>query len=205
MGEFLGTLTIPVTVCTATIPPRGALLARAIQSVHQQTVQPEAHIIHVDHGRRGGPAILDEAIASAKSEWVAILDDDDEFLPHHLETLWALIEQGADLAFSHFRFGNLQTAGHLEHFRGVPFENEKPRQITKVFLVAKSWWERVGGFSGGFDSLSYELDEQGHRIGEDFVFVKKLAALNARILGTGEVTWIYHTDHENTLGMASRW
>jgi hypothetical protein len=173
--------------------------------VHQQTVQPEAHIIHVDHGRRGGPAILDEAIASAKSEWVAILDDDDEFLPHHLETLWALIEQGADLAFSHFRFGNLQTAGHLEHFRGVPFENEKPRQITKVFLVAKSWWERVGGFSGGFDSLSYELDEQGHRIGEDFVFVKKLAALNARILGTGEVTWIYHTDHENTLGMASRW
>lgn len=205
MGELLDRLTIPVTVCTATIPPRGALLSRAIQSVYHQTVQPEAHIVHVDHRRRGGPAILDEVIASANSEWVAILDDDDEFLPHHLETLWALIEQGADLAFSHFRFGDIQTAGHLEKFRGVPFDNSNPRQITKVFIVSKLWWERVSGFSGGFDSLSYEPDEEGNRIGEDFVFVKKLAALDARIVGTDEVTWIYHTDHENTLGMPNRW
>jgi hypothetical protein len=35
--------------------------------------------------------------------------------------------------------------------------------------------------------------------------IKKLAALNANIVHTPEVTWIYHVENGSTLGMPNRW
>jgi hypothetical protein len=199
-------LTIPVTVCTPTIPPRGQELARAVRSVAEQTVKPAAHLVMVDVHREGAPGMLDKVVTHALTEWVAILADDDEFLPHHLETLWELVNsQNADIGFTHFRYSDLQDAGHLERFRGVPFNNENPRQMTGVFMAKRELLLSVGGHSGGFDALSYERDESGNRIGEDFVIVKKLAEAGARFAVSGEVTWIYHTGHKNTLGMPNAW
>lgn len=197
---------IPVTVCTPTIPPRGEQLSRAIRSVAEQTVKPAAHLIMVDVHREGAPAMLDKTISHAETEWVAILADDDELLPHHLETLWALVnDEGADIGFSHFKYSGLQDAGHLERFRGIPFDNDNPRQMTGVFLAKREVLLDVGGHSGGFDPLSYERDDSGNRIGEDFVIVQKLARAGAKFSVTGEVTWIYHTGHKNTLGMPDAW
>lgn len=197
---------IPVTVCTPTIPPRGEQLARAIVSVSEQTVKPEAHLIMVDVHREGAPAMLDKVIEHASTEWVAILADDDELLPNHLETLWDIVNaENADIAFTHFRYSGLQDAGHLERFRGVPFDNDNPRQMTGVFMAKRDLLLSVGGHSQGFDPLSYERDDQGNRIGEDFLIVKRLAEAGARFAVSGEVTWIYHTGHKNTLGMPNAW
>lgn len=197
---------LDVTVCTPTIPPRGEQLARAIRSVSEQTVKPAAHLIMVDVHREGAPAMLDKTIARAATEWVAILADDDELLPNHLEVLSNLVvAENADIGFSHFRYSGLQDAGHLERFRGVPFDNANPRQMTGVFLAKRDLILEVGGHSQGFDPLSYERDESGNRIGEDFLIVKRLAEAGARFAVSGEVTWIYHTGHKNTLGMPNAW
>jgi hypothetical protein len=196
----------PITVCTAHIPVRSELLTRAIQSVRAQTLTPENHLISVDYARRGGPATLDSAIAGANTEWVATLDDDDEWLPNHLEVLYSVaMDTSADLVFSHFRMNYSETAGHLEPFKGLPFDNANPRQTTNVFLVKKELVLRVGGFSGGFDVMSYELDDMGHRVGYDFNFIKKLVAIDAKIVHTPEVTWHYHVQPDQTLGIPNRW
>ena len=45
----------------------------------------------IRHGRNRGPsATYETGLRAVRHEWVALLDDDDEWLPHHLETLWAL-------------------------------------------------------------------------------------------------------------------
>jgi len=43
-----------ISVITATIPPRTALLSQAIVSVAEQTLQPIEHLIAVDLHRNGG-------------------------------------------------------------------------------------------------------------------------------------------------------
>jgi hypothetical protein len=195
-----------ITVCTPSIPTRGELLARAVRSVQNQTLKPQAHIVSIDHNRIGAPAMLDATIKAADTEWVAILADDDEFMPNHLETLWNLVtSEGADIGFTHFVYSNLGNAGHLERFRGVPFDNANPRQMTGVFLARRDLVLEVGGHSTGFDPNSYEVDESGNRIGEDFLIVRRLAAAGARFAVSPVVTWIYHVGHGNTLGMPNSW
>jgi hypothetical protein len=160
----------------------------------------------VDVHREGAPAMFDKTITASKTEWVAILADDDELLAHHLETLWMMVtDEDADIGFTHFRYSHLNDAGHLERFRGVPVDNANPRQMTGVFMAKRDLILDVGGHSGGFDPLSFERDGQGNRIGEDFAIVKKLCDAGARFAVSPDVTWIYHTGHRNTLGMPDRW
>jgi hypothetical protein len=87
----------------------------------------------------------------------------------------------------------------------LPFDNENPRQMTGVFMAKRQLLLDVGGHSVGFDPFSYELDSQGNRIGEDFMIVKRLAAIGAKFAVSPEITWIYHTGHSNTLGMPNAW
>jgi hypothetical protein len=202
----LETATPPITVCTPTIPIRGEQLARAANSVANQTLKPEAHLIMVDLHRQGAPIMLDKTITAAQTEWVAILADDDEFLSHHIETLWNLVvNENADIGFTHFQYSNLGNGGHLEPFRGQPFDNNNPRQMTGVFLARRDLLLDVGGHSTGFDPNSYEVDQFGNRIGEDFVIVQRLAKAGARFAVSPEVTWIYHVGHGNTLGRPNVW
>jgi GT2 family glycosyltransferase len=98
---------LPVTVV---IPAynREEMVKRALRSVQAQRRQP-AEVIVVDDASSDGTARAAEdmgarvvrhvqnrgeggarntGIASATQPWVALLDSDDEWLPHHLETLW---------------------------------------------------------------------------------------------------------------------
>jgi glycosyltransferase involved in cell wall biosynthesis len=51
-------------------------------------------IVHEDN--RGAAAARNTGVAAATQPWLAMLDSDDEWLPHHLATLWAL-RDGHDL------------------------------------------------------------------------------------------------------------
>jgi glycosyltransferase involved in cell wall biosynthesis len=204
--KMVGIEVADVTVCTATIPTRVELLERAIRSVTNQTLKVQEHSIKLDLDKLGQPAVLDQIIQEAKTKYVAILDDDDELLPNHIELLYKkIIETDADLVFPHFRYSNLSDAGHLEMFRGLPWDNNNPHQVPVTWIAKRQSILDVGGFSGDFDVLSYEVDNQGNRIGNDFNLVKKLAKANKHITNISEITWIYHVGHPSTLGMPIRW
>jgi hypothetical protein len=195
-----------VTVCTATIPTRVDLLERASKSVQNQTLKVKDHFIKLDLEKLGQPLILDQIIKEAKTKYVAILDDDDELLPNHIELLYKkIVETEADLVFPHFKYSNLSDAGHLEKFKGLPWDNNNPHQVPITWIAKRETILEVGGFSGDFDVLSYEVDNQGNRIGNDFNLIKKLAQANKHITNISEITWIYHVGHPSTLGMPIRW
>ena len=55
-----------------------------------------------------GAAPWNRAVELCRGEWIAPLDDDDEFLPNHIETLLELaLEQRAE-----FAYGGTETVGH---------------------------------------------------------------------------------------------
>ena len=197
---------LDVTVITATIPTRTNLLARAIASVNNQSAEPEAHLISVDINKRGHCFILDQLLNMVTTKYVAILDDDDELLENHIEILFnKIIEEDADLVYPHFKYSNLPDGGHLERFKGKLWDNKFPHQVPITWIAKTETILKVGGFSTGFDILSFKLDHEGNRIGEDFVLIQKLCEIDAKIVHTPEITWTYHVGHESTLGMPNRW
>jgi len=204
--KMVGIEIADVTVCTATIPTRVELLQRAIQSVTNQTLKVKEHSIKIDLDKLGQPAVLDQIIEQATTKYVAILDDDDELLPNHIELLYQkIIETDADLVFPHFKYSNISDAGHLEKFRGLPWDNNNPHQVPVTWIAKRQAILDVGGFSGDFDVVSYEVDNEGNRVGQDFNLIKKLAKANKYITNISEITWIYHVGHGSTLGMPIRW
>lgn len=195
-----------VTICTATIPHRKDLLLRAIESVENQTLQPQTHIIKTDVNKIGGAAMIDEIVKEAETTYIAILDDDDELLENHIEILYKkILEEKADLVYPHFKYATRGDGGHLERFRGQAWDNKNPHQVPLTWICRKDSFLECGGFSKDFDPDSMNLDEQGNRIGYDFLFIKRLAAANKKIVHTPEVTWIYHDDRVSTLGMPLKW
>ena len=65
-----------ITVAIPTIPPRGALLQRAISSVLSQTLPAGGLSVAVDNQRSGAAGTRARALAAVTSPWVAFLDDD---------------------------------------------------------------------------------------------------------------------------------
>ena len=89
---------------------RADTLPRALRSVVTQSLRPAEVIVVDDHSRdatgevaerwgarvirhernQGAAAARNTAVAAATQPWLAPLDSDDEWLPHHLATLWPL-------------------------------------------------------------------------------------------------------------------
>jgi glycosyltransferase involved in cell wall biosynthesis len=100
---------LPVSVVVPAFN-RADTLGRALESAFGQSPRPPAEVVVVDDGSSDGTAAVAEragarvvqhaanrgpsaarntAIESARQAWIAPLDADDEWLPHHLERLWA--------------------------------------------------------------------------------------------------------------------
>src|SRR5205814_10218689 len=107
---------VVITVLTATLGRRPEMLAEAIASVRAQTFVDWEHVV-VDDGsysvpdldgvrvvrvsHRGlGPA-RNAGLEVACGEAIALLDDDDVWYSHHLETVWEAMERtGADVVYA---------------------------------------------------------------------------------------------------------
>lgn len=187
-----------VTVCIPSIPPRTQMLARALDSVLHQTCAPDALSIVLDHDRAGAAVTRTRAVAAARTEWVALLDDDDMLYPRHIEQLLTCADEtGADYVFSYFDVvGGADPLGTF----GRPFDPAAPHQTTTTVLVKTDLAQTVG-----WDPVDDELLVDGQRAGEDWRFTLGCVAKGARIVHHPERTWAWIHWHGNTSGRPDRW
>lgn len=166
MGQAKTRKPLTVTVAIPTIPPRKQLLARAVASVHAQTRPADAIIVEVDNNGDGAGPTRNLAWQAADTDYVAFLDDDDEFLPDHLQACMSAAKaNNADVVYSWFELVGWPEAtperpdalavmhnGRLVHPLGVPFGPEQARHmrhhafIPITAVVRRSALERSGGF-----------------------------------------------------------
>src|SRR3972149_4842426 len=90
---------------TIPTPHRQETLKRALKSVKAQDggLSPNIYVV-TDDTHAGSAAPRHRGLAQVTTEYVAFLDDDDEWLPHHVITLLeAAQETGADIVYPWFQ------------------------------------------------------------------------------------------------------
>lgn len=203
-----------VGVAIPSIPPRKHQLARALSSVVSQTVFPSQINVAVDHRHKGAAHTRNRAWEGLSTEWVAFLDDDDEFLPHHIASLvnYAL-DTDSDMVFPWFKVfedGEETDKDPLGAF-GVSDDKIVPMLQSANFipitvLIRREVLFEVGGFP------EPNTKEWSNRDCEDWGCWLKVAKSGAKISHLPEVTWKWH--HwgygkpgvpGNTSGMPDRW
>lgn len=200
-----------VTVAVPTIPTRAKMLRRALSSVCTQTLAPAAIVVEYDHEHTGSAATRNRALAKVSTEFVAWLDDDDQFLANHLETLRTAAEQHeADVVYALPRVldanGN-QVPRQWDWGGGPEFDPEllkRKAHIQTTSLVRTSWARKVGGFRFIQDETGASNDDHG--------FFLALYEAGARFHHVHDETFIWN--HHgfgvpgrpgNTSGQPDRW
>jgi glycosyltransferase involved in cell wall biosynthesis len=157
---------VVITVLTATLGKRPEMLAEAVESVRAQTLGAWEHVVvddgsfsvpeiegvrvlHVSH-RGLGPA-RNAGLEVARGDAIALLDDDDVWLPHHLETVWGEMQRtGADVVYADCHEEGRRDGHHIEV---VPFDGELLERenfiCVPATLVRTSALREAGGFPGG--------------------------------------------------------
>lgn len=133
-----------ITVITPSLPERIIMLTRAVTSVTSQTVQPFEHLISVDHHRHGDGHLARNRLAwAAQTEWLAFLDDDDKWMPKHLEAMLEVSDE-ADIVCSPIIWeGEGNVAIHSCDFSTMPVSNWFNPSAA---LVRRAVFLGVGGF-----------------------------------------------------------
>lgn len=185
-----------ITVCIASIPPRAVLLQRALASVRRQTLQPDAVIVVKDRDREGAAVTKNRALAEVTTEYVAFLDDDDEFREDHLEMLYASAKAtGADVTYGWYEvIGG--TDPRPDRF-GMPFDADLLRQGSYIHtapLVRTEKLRQVGGFQ-----------PQPHSHLDDWGAWVAMLDLGATFVHVPERTYLWRHWAGNTSGLPERW
>lgn len=128
----------------------------------------------------GGSEARNEGVKAAKGEYLAFLDDDDEFLPNKIEAqLKLMLENGLDMSFSDYKL--VDDSGRVmdyRHFRDIPaFDREslfkyhmlRHMTATTTFMYRAEALKRIGGFQRAATGQEFYLMmrtiERGLKIG----------------------------------------
>jgi len=175
---------------------RNGMLTRALASVWQQTLLPNAVIIQVDEHGAGAAATRNSALEKVNTPFTAFLDSDDELLPNHLHLLHQrLTTTGADVAYPWFTV--IGGTDPLERF-GVPFdpaELDRRNYIPVTTLVRTEAVVAAGGFQDRFEY------DHGATC-EEWQLWLTLRDRGARFEHVPERTWRWHHHTKNTGGRA---
>ena len=155
---------------------RADLIGRAISSVRAQSPDPPAEVIVVDDGSRdatadvaeqlgarvvrhdvnkGTAASRNSGVVAATQPWVALLDSDDEWLPHHLGALWGMRNGYLLVANSALRCAADPSEDRLHGVVGpAPTVLRDPHRLlypgniipASAVMVRRDAIESVGGF-----------------------------------------------------------
>jgi hypothetical protein len=161
-----------------------------------QTLKPAAVSIAIDVDREGAGPTRTRALGGSRTEWTAFLDDDDEMLGCHLETLMNLLREfEADVAWSWFEV--VGGTDPLRQFRGRQWNPQDPHMFPITALVRTEMAQDIG--------FSPPIHPSGQISGEDFPFWLAMRDAGAKFIHTPEITWCWHHDSNNTSGMPNRW
>lgn len=187
-----------ITVVIPTVAPRQQMLNRALKSVAAQTLQPADVIVVTDTERQGAPLTRQRGLEAVKTKLVAFLDDDDEFLPQHLERCREhLYSTGADLVYPWFHV--VGGTDPFPQFYGRPWDPQAPHHTTVTVLARTDALLAVGGFlAEGPDNLDNPDDP---RAGEEYRMVLALNSAGYWISHLPERTWNWHHHGQNTSGL----
>jgi glycosyltransferase involved in cell wall biosynthesis len=141
-----------VTAVIPSIPPRvDTHLRRALASVLGQTRPVDAISVHVDHERLGSAVNRTLALEAVRTEWCALLDDDDEWDPTHVASLLEHARAtGADLVYPWFTIPQMPWGDPWPEREGQPFDQELLRSVNYIpitVLVRTELLREVGGFT----------------------------------------------------------
>ena len=187
---------VSVVIPTHRARVRNGMLKRAVASVMQQTVQPDVWYVVMDTDREGSAKTRNRGLYQVTTEWTAFLDSDDEFMPHHLQTLIDHVDDNVDVIYSgcEVRDG----AGNVIPLRpewgrfGEPFDGKLLNEMSyiPVTSLVRTWHaQTVGGFTF-VNQSPYD----------DWEFYKRMFFSGAKFLHVPEVTWIWHHHGMNTSG-----
>lgn len=199
---------ITVGVCIPAIPIRMDMLKRALASVASQSWPPNQISIVIDHAGEGAAATRNKALKAIETDWVAFLDDDDEFLPRHLERCFVAAQQsGADFVYSWFEginqdiFAVPNEDGELADPFAVPWHEgseaymrQSGNFIPVTVMVRTELIKSVGGFEDMAGS------EGSGATGEDYIAWLKLLDAGAKFVHVPERTWRWNGHVGHTAG-----
>lgn len=193
---------LEITVAIPTIPQRRSQLRKAITSVGIQNYPAAAISIAVDLNGEGSAATRNRALEAVKTPWVAFLDDDDQFLVHHLEILAnAAEETGADVVYGLPRVIGPDGQPRVRHWTwGGPekFDPDLLRQqsyITVSSLVRTDYAKDAGfTFKDAGNGESYD----------DHGFYLNLLNLGAEFHHVHQETFIWNHHGGNSSGKPDR-
>lgn len=188
-----------ITVAIPTIPSRAGKLRRAITSVTSQSLPARGISIALDLNMAGSATTRNRALDGVTTEWTAFLDDDDQFLTHHLAKLAQHAEDtGADVVYALPRVLGPDGREHPRQYDwggGPVFDPEYLRRkahIQTTCLVRTDVARSVGGFKFIRDTTGAVNDDHG--------FFLSLLDAGAKFSHLHEVTFIWNHHGGNTSG-----
>jgi len=192
-------ITDTVSVCIPSIPTRSHMLtSRALPSVFTQTHPVSEIAVSLDLKKEGAWENRNNAIKMANSEWIAFLDDDDEFQPHHVGTLLtAAHEHQADVVWGWF-----DVIGGSDPFpqsRGVQWNPDSSLIFPITCLVRRSLILDA--------DATFKVDEPswGSWFHQDYPFWKSIHDVGGKFLAIPDTTWNWYHHGQNTSGLPNRW
>lgn len=203
-------MTDSIAVLIPHIPTREKELNRAVISIYTQTRRPETVTIRADLEHEGSAVTRNrglESIMKDEPDWVAFLDDDDEFLPHHLDELLRCAQaHDADVVYP----GCTVIGGSDPHDRfGQPFDADLLRMKSYIPVTSLVKMSKVQELFNTHGEAFWRPPGSDY---DDWGFYLRLLDAGAKFVHHPVKTWLWHHwgygmpgSPGNTSGMPHRW
>lgn len=181
-----------IGVAIPSIPERASMLARAVKSVMIQSHPVHQISVALDVDYEGAGRTRNRALLGLNTEWTCFLDDDDELLPIHVETLVRhQAESGADAVFPAYTVHG--GSDPFPAFKGLPWDPAAPRSFPITAMVRTDLAK----------AIQFADPQSEHCAGEDYHFWLEVNR-RGTISHVDVVTWIWRHHHSNTSGSPAR-
>jgi hypothetical protein len=199
-------MTSDTTLIIASVPGRGELLERALESAEAQILPFDTILVRVDSHREGAAATRNHLLRIVRTRFTAVLDDDDFLLPHHNLTLKGLLDEHpeAGLAYSSGQFLRRQVPDladpNFGHFAPFNWEvtvgdSQVPAHRVPFWVVSGQLrlfnWIPVTTMFRTEDALRAGGYNTIYDDAEDWSFLLCLRDDGVEFVNTSEVTWVY--------------